>query len=64
MGDTSQTHYKFLVAIRGFHKLDEIGNIGIRGFTIYLKTKKSSDKMLPPVRIEPLIPSPTLPFLS
>ena len=38
---------------RGFHKLDEIGNsanIGIRGFTMW---KKSSDKMLPPVGIEP-----------
>ena len=39
--------------IRDFHKLDEIGNnanIGIRGFTTW---KKSSDKMLPPVGIEP-----------
>ena len=40
-------------ANRVFHKLDEIGNnanIGIRGFTTW---KKSSEKMLPPVGIEP-----------
>ena len=48
----------------GFHKLDEIGNnanIGIRGFTTW---KKSSDKMLPPVGIEPrpLIASDSLWF--
>ena len=39
-----------------FYKLDEIGNnanIGIRGFTIW-KQKKTSDKMLPPMSIEPL----------
>ena len=38
---------------RGFHKLYEIGNntnIDIRGFTTW---KKSSEKMLPPVGIEP-----------
>ena len=35
----------------GFSQIDKIGNIGIRGFTTW---KKSSDKMLPPVRIEPL----------
>ena len=40
-------------SIRGFHKRDEIGNnahIGIRGFTTW---KKSGDKMLPLVGIEP-----------
>ena len=42
----------FLI-IRVFHKWDEIGNkpnISIRGFTMW---KKFSDKMLPPVGIEP-----------
>ena len=33
-----------------FSKIDKIGNVGIRGFTTW---KKSSDKMLPPVGIEP-----------
>ena len=40
---------------RVFHKLDEIGNntnISIRGFTKW-KQKKSSNKMLCPVNIEP-----------
>ena len=40
---------------RGFHKLDEIGNIvniGIRGFTTW--KQKNSNKMLPSVSIEPL----------
>ena len=49
----------------GFSQTHNIGNnanIGIGGFTVW---KKSSDKMLPPVGIEPgpLIPSPTLSFL-
>ena len=39
-----------------FYKLDKIGNktnISIRGY--YMKTKKSSNKMLPPVSIELLV---------
>ena len=38
-----------------FHKLDEIGNTGQywRQRLYYVKTKKSSDKMLSPVGIEP-----------
>ena len=38
----------------GFSQIDKIGNIaniGIRGFTMW---RKSSNKMLPPVRIEPI----------
>ena len=45
--------FELTVVNRGFHKLDEIGNnvnIGIRGFTAW---KKSNDKVLPPVGIEP-----------
>ena len=44
--------FVFKVNIRLFHKLYENGNIGIFVFTAS-KPKKSSDKMLPPVRIEP-----------
>ena len=51
----------------GFSQTHNIGNnvnIGIRGF-IRSNQKKSSDKILPSVRIEPrpLIPSSTLSFL-
>ena len=45
-----------MVPIGVFHKLGEIGNnanIGIRGF-YYVKTRNSSNKMLPPVNIESL----------
>ena len=33
---------------RGFYKLAEIGNIGVRGFTIYVKINKSATEVLPP----------------
>ena len=55
-------HYKQ----SSFSQIDKIGNngnIGIRDFTMQ---KKSSDKMLPPVGLEPrqpMILSPTLSFL-
>ena len=57
---------------RVFYKQDEIGHnayIGIRGFATW-KQKKSSNKMLPPVNIEPWplinlwFQVPTLYFLS
>ena len=46
----------FVRSITVFHKLDEIfhnANIGIRGVTTW-KQKNSSNKMLPPLNIEPL----------
>ena len=33
---------------RRFYKLAEIGNIGVRGFTIYVKINKSATEVLPP----------------
>ena len=36
---------------RVFHKLDEMGTIGINGFTMW-KQKKISNKILPQVKIE------------
>ena len=49
-------YYSEIMGNRGLEKLDEIANnanIGIRGFTRW-KQKKSSNKMLPLVGIEPL----------
>ena len=42
--------------IRGFHKLDEIGKLCQHWHQrlYYVKTKNSSNKILPPVSIEPL----------
>ena len=47
---TNANPYRHLLAFSQIDKIDNNGKIGIRGFTSW---KKSSDKMLPPVGIEP-----------